>query len=74
MAKVYMFPEKKRIPKGMEERLEQIAKDYIDVLFATMAIMSIDDPTTESLDEIHELVANTYAEALNKAIDELREP
>lgn len=74
MAQVYMFPEKKRIPKSMEERLNQIAKDYVDVLYATLVVMSAGDQTLEHIDEIHDLVAETYAEALIKAVEELREP
>ena len=74
MAQVYMFPEKKKLPKGMEERLNEIAKEYVEALFATLTIMSVTDQSPENLDEIHELVSDTYAKALEKAVDELREP
>lgn len=74
MAKVYMFPEKKKLPKGVEERLNEIAKEYVEALFATLTIMSIEDQSTENLDEIYDLVSDAYAEALVRAVGELGEP
>ena len=73
MAKVIMFPQKKRIPKGMEEAIHKAAKNYVEVLQATMVLMTIDDPDLESYDEIYEMVIETYAEGLIKAIDEIGE-
>ena len=74
MAQICMFPVKKKLPKGVEERFNEIAKEYVEALFATLTIMSVDDQSPENLDEIHKLIADVYAEALVKAVDELAEP
>lgn len=71
MAKVIVFPQKKRLPKGLEERVHEIAKEYIEVLYASLILLVGEEYTTEDLDEVHEMVAMVYAEELRKAIDDL---
>lgn len=73
MSKVIMFPVRKKLPKGIEEHLYEIAKDYIETLQAALILLSNDKCTKEDLDEIHELVAYTYAKAIEEAIDNLGE-
>ena len=72
MAKVYAFPNKKRIPSGMKEELRRIAKDYVAVLYAIVDLMELEaESPTE--DEIMELVAEVFSEGIYEAIDELFE-
>lgn len=70
MAKVLMFPQKKKLPKGMEESLTKIAKDYVATLYATVTLMELeaDKPTQE---EIMEMVGQVFTDAIYEAIDEL---
>lgn len=72
MAKVVMFPQKKKLPKGMEKSLRKIAKDYVATLRATVMLMELerDKPTQE---EIMELVGEAFAEGINEAIEEMDE-
>ena len=70
MAKVLMFPQKKKLPTGMEESLTKIAKDYVATLYATVTLMELEDdkPTQE---EIMEMVGQVFTDAIYEAIDEL---
>lgn len=70
MAKVYMFPEQKKLPKGIEERLNEIAKDYVATLQAAVVIMGVerDAPTEE---EFMELIGEAFAKGIYDAINEL---
>ena len=72
MAKVVMFPQKKKLPKGLEENLHIIAKDYVATLKAIVMIMELeaDKPTQE---EIMELVGAAFADGINEAIEEMEE-
>lgn len=72
MCKVLMFPTKK-LPRFAEERLKEIAKEYIEVLNATAQILDIENKSQAEYEELVELVATTYAEGLIEAIDELEE-
>lgn len=72
MAKVYAFPNKKRIPSGMKEELRRIAKDYVAVLYAIVDLMELEaEPISE--DEIMELVAEVFSEGIYEAIEDLLE-
>ena len=70
MAKVVMFPQKKKLPKGVEEEIRKIAKDYVGVLNAAIMLMDLeeDKPTQE---EMMELVATALANGISEAIEEL---
>lgn len=72
MAKVYMFPQKKKLPKGVEERLYEVAKEYVEVLYSAAILMDLerDKPTPE---ELMEMVGMAFAEGIYKAIDEMDE-
>ena len=67
-----MFPQKKKLPKGVEERLCKIAKDYVATLRAAVMIMDLesDKPTQE---EIMELVEQAFTKGIYEAIEELDE-
>ena len=70
MAKVVMFPQKKKLPKGVEDEIRKIAKDYVGVLNAAIMLMDLeeDKPTQE---EMMELVATALANGISEAIEEL---
>lgn len=72
MAQVVMFPQKKKLPKGIEENLHKVAKDYVEVLYAAAVLFDLqtDKPTYE---ELMGLVATAFAEGISNAIDELEE-
>lgn len=72
MAQVVMFPQKKKLPKGIEEDLHKVAKDYVEVLYAAAVLFDLqtDKPTYE---ELMGLVATAFAEGISNAIDELDE-
>ena len=71
MAKVIAFPQKKRLPKGLEERVYEIAKEYVEVLYTSLILLVGEEYTIEDLSEVSEMVAMTYAEGLSKAIDDM---
>lgn len=71
MGEVVMFPVKKKLPKGIEEHLYEIAKDYVETLQSTLMLLSNDEYTQEDFEEIHELVAYTYTKGIDEAIDNL---
>lgn len=68
MCEVYMFPQKKSLPKNLEEQLYRAAKDHIEALYASLMILSSDGTTKE---EALDLVSIVYANGLEKAVEEL---
>ena len=74
VAKVYEFPNliiERKLSKDIEEKLEQIAKDYIDLVYANLMILSNDGSSQNDFKEINELVSRTFAKEIEKTIDEL---
>ena len=70
MAEVYAFP-KKKLPKEFEDRIYEVAKEYVATL-KDISDALIEDPwNEEEAYEIGNLVMNTYAEALEMAMEEL---
>ena len=72
MAKIYAYPTKRKIPSGLEEHLRKVAKDYVETLYAIVTIFELETekPTYE---EVLELVAESFAEGIYDAIEELDE-
>lgn len=72
MAKVVMFPQKKKLPKCVEKDLRKIAKDYVGTLYSAAVLMdlTLDKPTQE---EIMELVEEAFTKGIYEAIAELDE-
>lgn len=72
MAKVVMFPQKKKLPKVVEEELYKVARDYVAALKAAAILIDLeqDKPTEE---EFMELVGIAFAEGICEAIEELDE-
>ena len=70
MARVVMFPKKKKLPKCVEEELYKIAKEYVGVLKTAVLLMDLeqDKPTQE---EMMELVGEAFAKGIYDAIEEM---
>lgn len=73
MAKVYEFPVKKQLTEEQVERLYEVAEDYITVLNDILGTLNDEELTDNGMDELAELVANTYAEGMINAIGKLEE-
>ena len=73
MAKVYEFPVKKQLTEEQVERLYEVAEDYITVLNDILGTLNDEELTNNGMDELAELVANTYAEGMINAIEKMGE-
>lgn len=71
MAKVYMFPEKKRLPKGIEKRLNEITKEYVELLQALIVLLDIDVSDDKQYNEVLLMVQEAFARGILAAIDEM---
>ena len=74
MAQVYAFPVKKRFPKHIEERIQGIAKEYLEVLYATFILLGEEGLDQMGYEEMVELAMDVFVEGLDKAVEELDEP
>lgn len=70
MAKVYMFPQPKKLPTGLEVRFGELAKEYIEAVYATMVLLGV-DPDTPEYEETLDLVNVAFTDGLIKAMNEL---
>ena len=73
MAKVYVFPEKKKLPVNLENRLKEIAKEYMEMVYAVAVFYGIKDSDDPSYMEVMDLVAVAFAEGIIEAVDEMDE-
>ena len=71
MAKVLMFPEKKKLPKHIDEAVRRNAKEYMGLLYASLTLLGESGLNQMNHGDIVSLVTETYLEGLNDAIDEL---
>ena len=71
MAKVIMFPEKKRLPSGIEKRLNEITKEYVEVLQALIILLDIDVSDDNQYNEVLELIQEAFANGILAAIEEM---
>lgn len=71
MCKVYEFPMKKELPKGMEERLDKVVREFVCIIGENLVALYGDDPTEKEYDEFMEYIMMVYMELLEKAVDEL---
>lgn len=71
MAKVIAFPAKNKLPGGIEKRLHEIAKEYIEVIQAYSLLVDITDD--DAYQEAVDLIAEAYAEGIIKAVEEMGE-
>lgn len=73
MCKVYEFPVKKQLTEEQVTRLYEVAEDYIKVLNDILGTLNEEELTSSGMDEMAELVANTYAEGMINAISKIEE-
>lgn len=73
MAKVLLFPQKKRIPTSIEKRLNEIAKEYVEVLQALLILLDVDLSNDKEYNEILELVQEAFAKGILAAVYESEE-
>lgn len=73
MAKVYEFPVKKQLTEEQVVRLYEVAEEYIAVLNDILGTLNEEELTSNGMDELAELVANTYAEGMINAIEKTTE-
>lgn len=71
MAKVYAFPQKKRLPKGIEKDIHRIAKEYVEVLYATAVLFNIADNFDDGFDEVNDLVNEAFVTGIIEATESL---
>lgn len=72
MAKVYAFPMKRKLPKGMEKELQRVAREYVAVLKAMTVLLELEgNPPTP--DEVMEMVADAFGKGIVDAINDLDE-
>ena len=73
MAKVYMFPQEKKLPGGVVKRLNEIAKEYVELLQAIIVLLDVDISDDEQYDEVLELVKVAFAKGIIAAVEEMEE-
>lgn len=71
MAKVYMFPEKKRLPKCIEKRLNEITKEYVEVLQALVVLLDVDVSDDKQYNEVLLMVQEAFARGILAAVEEI---
>lgn len=71
MAKVVMFPQKKKLPACIEKRLTEITKDYVEVLQALIVLMDVDVSDEQQYNEVLELVQEAFAQGIMSAVSEI---
>ena len=72
MSQVYLFPQKKKLPSGMEEELRRVAKEYVETLYAIVTLFELESEKP-TYDEVMEMVAEAFHDGIYDAIGELEE-
>ena len=73
MAKVYAFPEKKKLPKHIEDGIRRNAKEYMGLLYGSIMLLGEGGLNQMEHGDIVALVTEVYLDGLNDAIDEMDE-
>lgn len=68
---VVLFPREEILSKAFEQRLDELTKWYVETLYAALHLLAGDALTKEDLDEITQLLEETYWNAFEKAVDQL---
>lgn len=71
MCTVYEFPKQFKMPKEMEERLENIVNEYVDVLTDSLDYFVDDDTTEEDYEKIMALILTVLTEKLADAVSNI---
>ena len=70
MAKVLLFPQKKKIPKGIQDRLDEVAKEYVEVLQALIVLLDVDLSDEAEYEETLLMVQDAFARGILAAVEE----
>ena len=70
MAKVLMFPQKKTVPGGIQKRLDEIAKEYIEAIEALIILLDIDLSNDSEYLEALEMVQTAFGKSIMKTVNE----
>lgn len=72
MTNVVLFPQRRKLPKTIEDRLKQIAKDYVETLYSAAMLLDLeeDKPTVE---ELQELVVEALNQGFYDAMEDLED-
>jgi hypothetical protein len=71
MAKVYMFPEKKKLPANFGEQIWKLGKEYMQTVYAVAKVLGVDDPDQPEYMEVMELIAEAFGEGISAAMIEI---
>lgn len=71
MGKVVMFPEKKKLPSCIEKRLNEITKEYVEVLQALVILLDVNISDDRQYDEVLEMVQEAFARGILAAVEEM---
>ncbi len=71
MMKVVQFKKKSELPKDILYRIDNVAENYIGILFESMLRLGGIQPSDEDFDKINRIVVEAFEESLCKKIDEL---
>lgn len=71
MAKVYVFPTKPQLSEEVDDCLYEIAKAYVKTLKYALDSFCDENATEAEMEEVRDLVVQSYAKGLYRAIDEL---
>lgn len=68
MAKVLMFPQKKTIPGGIQKRLDEIAREYVEAIEALIILLDIDLSDENEYNEALMLVQESFLNSIMKTV------
>ena len=71
MCRIYEFPTKKELPHELAERLDKLAKNYVQLMNEFMQYFEDNYTTNEEIEELMEMIILSYAESITKAVDDL---
>ena len=71
MCTVYEFPKQFKMPKEMEERLQNMADEYVELIQDSFDYFANDDTTDEEYEKITEMIMNTLIVSLANSIEKI---
>ena len=71
MCEIYEFPRPVKLPRDLEIRLEESAKEYVNTLNGILQFFRREEFDDEELTKVMEEVLLTYLQSVDKAVDEL---
>lgn len=71
MAKVYVFPEQKKLPANLEKKLKELGKEYMEVVYAIAVLLGVEDADSPEYVEVMDLIAEAFGEGVADAMSEI---